>query len=35
MAHSEVADDGNASKCENEHDTGEAQTASVDDSGSS
>jgi hypothetical protein len=35
MAHSEMADDGNASKCENEHDTGEAQTASVDDSGSS
>jgi hypothetical protein len=34
MAHSEVADDGNASKCENEHDTGEVQTASVDDSAS-
>ena len=34
-AHSEVADDGNASKYENEHDTGEVQTASVDDSASS
>jgi hypothetical protein len=32
MAHSEVADDGNASKGENEHDMGEVQTASVDDS---
>jgi hypothetical protein len=32
MAHSGVADDGNASKCENEHDMGEVQTASVDDS---
>ena len=35
IAHSEVAEDGNASKCENEHDTGEVQTASVDDSASS
>jgi hypothetical protein len=35
MAYSEVADDGNASKCENEHDAGEVQTASVDDSASS
>ena len=35
MAHSEVADDGNASKCGNEHDTGEVQTASVDGSASS
>ena len=32
MAHSEVADDGNASKGENEHDMGQVQTASVDDS---
>jgi hypothetical protein len=32
MAHSEVADDGNASKGENEYDMGEVQTASVDDS---
>ena len=35
MAYSDVADDGNASKCEVEHDTGEVQTASVDDSASS
>jgi hypothetical protein len=32
MAHSVVADDGNASKGENGHDMGEGQTASIDDS---
>lgn len=32
MAHSEVADDGNTSKGENEHDMGKVRTASVDDS---
>jgi hypothetical protein len=32
MTQSEVADDGNASKGENEHDMGEVQTALVDDS---
>jgi hypothetical protein len=32
MAHSEVADDGNASKGENGHDMGEGQTTSIDDS---
>ena len=32
MAHSEVADDGNVSKSENEHDMGEVQTALVDGS---
>lgn len=32
MAHSEVADGSNASKGEKEHDMGEVQTASVDDS---
>lgn len=32
MSHSEVADDGNASKGENEHHVGEVQAASVEDS---
>lgn len=32
MTHSEVAEDGNASKGENGHDMGEVRTASVDDS---